>query len=222
MRAVVRAFARGTAASHLSYDRPDAPEVATGGAPPRLHRSRAGHAHGVRPAVQPAPRDDGRGLHAGRDGLVRPGRGHPLAGRRARRLRPDPRRRVLPAPGGAQLPGPLRLRAEHDDGRPAGQPRPPRRGRGDHGRLRRHLDRRCGAADPGRDGGPGRQARHLADLPAQRALRAAERLPGPQPVRQPQPGAVPQLAQPPDAPPGRLEHLQRAATGSGSGPTAST
>ena len=152
-------------------------KYATGGAPRRRHRSRAGHAHGVRPAVQPAPRDDGRGLHAGRDGLVRPGRGDPLAGRRARRLRPDPRRRVLPAPGGAQLPGPLRLRAEHDDGRPAGQPRPPRRGRGDHGRLRRRLDRRCGAADPGRDGGPGRQARHLADLPAQRAVRAAERLP---------------------------------------------
>ena len=194
---------------HLSYDRPDAPEVATRGAPCRRHRSRAGHAHGVRPAVQPAPRDDGRGLHAGRDGLVRPGRGDPLAGRRAGRLRPDPRRRVLPAPGGAELPGPLRLRAEHDDGRPAGLPWPARRGRGHHGRLRRRVDRRCGAADPGRDGGPGREARHLADLPAQRAVRAAERLPRPQPVRQPQPGAVPQLDQPPHAPPGRLEHLQR-------------
>ena len=136
----------GRGRRHLSYDRPDAPEVATGGAPPRLHRGRAGNAHGVRPALQPAPRDHGRRLHAGRDGLVRPGRGDPLAGRRPRRLRPDPRRRVLPAPGGAQLPRPLRLRAEHDDGRPAGQPRPPRRGRGDHGRLRRHLDRRRGAA----------------------------------------------------------------------------
>ena len=60
------------------------------------------------------------------------------------------------------------------------------------------------------------------DLPAQRAVRAAERLPGPQPVRQPQPGAVPQLDQPPDAPPGRLEHLQRRPPGVVREPTAST
>ena len=45
---------------------------------------------------------------------------------------------------------------------------------------------------------PGCQARHLAHLPVERALRPAERLPGPQPLLQPQPGPLPALHQPPE------------------------